>query len=71
MSFAVVLEGMTLVAFVVLLSGGREQRVNGWRVISLLAILVGSVQCAGMALIVCISFLYGVQALMIPTRANR
>jgi len=51
MSFAVVLEGMTLIAIVVLLAGGKEKRVNGWKVLCILATLVGLVQFAGMALI--------------------
>lgn len=52
MSFAVVMEGMTLVAYVVLLSGGKQKREQGWKVICGLLFLVGLLQCAGMALIV-------------------
>lgn len=52
MSFAVVMEGMTLVAYIVLLSGGKQKREQGWKVICGLLFLVGLLQCAGMALIV-------------------
>ena len=52
MSFAVVMEGMTLVAYIVLISGGKQKREQGWKVICGMLFLVGMLQCAGMALIV-------------------
>ena len=52
MSFAVVLEGMTLVAYIIILVGGRAQRESGWKVTSFLLFLTGCVQCAAMAIIV-------------------
>lgn len=52
MSFAVVIEGMTLVAFIVVLAGGKQKREQGWKVICGLLVLVALVQCAGMAIIV-------------------
>ncbi|KAI4186341.1 MAG: hypothetical protein LQ346_005705 [Caloplaca aetnensis] len=55
MSFAVVIEGMTLVAFIVVLAGGKQKREQGWKVICGLLVLVALVQCAGMAII---AFLY-------------
>lgn len=55
MSFAVVLEGMTLVTYVTLLLGGRQKRETGWKVLALFLLLAGLVQCAGMAII---AFLY-------------
>ena len=52
MSFAVVIEGMTLIAFVVVLGGGKQKREVGWKVVSGLLLLVGLIQCTGMALMV-------------------
>lgn len=52
MSFAVVIEGMTLVAFIVILGGGKQKREQGWKVIGGLLVLSASIQCAGMAIIV-------------------
>ncbi|KAL8993395.1 MAG: hypothetical protein Q9188_007340, partial [Gyalolechia gomerana] len=55
MSFAVVIEGMTLIAFIVILGGGKQKREQGWKVISGLLVLSALIQCAGMAII---AFLY-------------
>ncbi|KAL8653374.1 MAG: hypothetical protein Q9226_003877 [Calogaya cf. arnoldii] len=55
MSFAVVIEGMTLIAFIVVLAGGKQKREQGWTVVSGLLLLGGLIQCAGMAII---AFLY-------------
>lgn len=52
MSFAVVLEGMSVVAYVIILGGGKRLRENGWRVLSLLIILSAIVQAAGMSIVV-------------------
>ncbi|EGC45181.1 conserved hypothetical protein [Histoplasma capsulatum var. duboisii H88] len=51
MSFAVVLEGMTLMTYIVILTGGKQMRESGWRVLSLFLVLVALVQCASMALV--------------------
>ena len=52
MSFAVVLEGMTLIAYVVIMLGGKQKREQGWKVLSACLLAVGAVQCAGMGIIV-------------------
>lgn len=52
MSFAVVLEGMSIVAYIIVLGGGKRLRENGWRILSLLIILSAVVQAAGMSLVV-------------------
>lgn len=52
MSFAVVMEGMTLIAFMVMLAGGKQIRESGWKIMSGVLMLVGLVQCTSMALIV-------------------
>ncbi|KAI9671904.1 MAG: hypothetical protein M1817_003450 [Caeruleum heppii] len=52
MSFAVVLEGMTLVAYITILAGGRQKRETGWKVLSSLLLFIAVVQCAGVAIIV-------------------
>ncbi|KAM0800865.1 hypothetical protein BDR22DRAFT_880729 [Usnea florida] len=51
MSFTVVLEGMTLITYLVLLIGGKQKRESGWKVLAGLHFLCGSVECAGMAII--------------------
>lgn len=52
MSFAVVIEGMTFISFVVMIAGGKQKRESGWKILAGLLFLIGGVQCAGMALIV-------------------
>ena len=52
MSFAVVIEAMTVTAFVVLLSGGKQRRESGWSVLAILVCVAAAVQAAAMALIV-------------------
>ena len=55
MSFAVVMEGMTLVAYIVLIAGGKQKREQGWKIICGLLFLVGLLQCASMALVVSVA----------------
>ena len=52
MSFAVVIEGMTIAAFVILIVGGKQRREQGWGVMALLAVISALVQACAMALIV-------------------
>lgn len=52
MSFAVVIEGMTFLSFIVMIAGGKQKRESGWKILAGLLFLIGGVQCAGMALIV-------------------
>jgi hypothetical protein len=52
MSFAVVLEGMTLIAYLVVLAGGKQKRETGWRILTLFLVLIALVQCASMGLVV-------------------
>jgi hypothetical protein len=52
MSFAVVLEGMSIVAYLVILSGGKRLRENGWGVLSLLVLTSVVVQAASMSIVV-------------------
>ncbi|GAT19864.1 hypothetical protein RIB2604_00604470 [Aspergillus luchuensis] len=51
MSFAIVLEGMTVVAYLIVLSGGKRLRESGWKIVSLLIILSAAVQAASMSLV--------------------
>jgi hypothetical protein len=53
MSFAAVLELVTIVAYVVVLAGGKQKRESGWKVLSFLLVAVGLLQCASMAIVVC------------------
>lgn len=59
MSFAVVLEGMTLIAYLVIMLGGKQKREQGWKVLSGCLACVAAVQCAGMAIIVSGIFFLG------------
>jgi hypothetical protein len=52
MSFAVVLEGMSVVAYLIVLSGGKRLRESGWKVLSLLIVLSAIVQAASMSIVV-------------------
>jgi hypothetical protein len=54
MSFAVVLEGLGLVAYVIILSGGKQLRESGWGVLSLIIFLSALVQAASMAIMACL-----------------
>jgi hypothetical protein len=52
MTFAVVIEGMTIVAFAILISGGKQRREQGWGVMALFVALAAFIQVVAMALIV-------------------
>ena len=52
MSFAVVIEGMTLIAYIVILTGGVQKRRSGWKLLSGMLLLVGAVQVAVMSMVV-------------------
>lgn len=52
MSFAVVLQGISIVTYLVILSGGKRLRENGWSVLSLTVGLSAIVQAAGMSIVV-------------------
>ncbi|KAH7356799.1 hypothetical protein BKA65DRAFT_450622 [Rhexocercosporidium sp. MPI-PUGE-AT-0058] len=51
MSFAAVLELGTIVAYVIIIGGGKQKRETGWKVLGFMLMLVGIVQCAGMAIV--------------------
>jgi hypothetical protein len=51
MSFACVLSLATLVAFIVVILGGKQQRENGWVVLTSMLSLVGLIECACMAIV--------------------
>ncbi|KAH7407601.1 hypothetical protein BKA64DRAFT_424484 [Cadophora sp. MPI-SDFR-AT-0126] len=51
MSFAAVLELGTIVAYVIIIGGGKQKRETGWKVLAFMLMLVGIVQCAGMAIV--------------------
>ena len=52
MSFAVVLEGMSVVSYLIILSGGKRLRESGWRVLSLLVVLSAVVQAGSVSIVV-------------------
>lgn len=51
-SFAVVLQGISIVTYLVILSGGKRLRENGWSVLSLMVGLSAIVQAGGMSIVV-------------------
>ncbi|KAF9894526.1 hypothetical protein FE257_006411 [Aspergillus nanangensis] len=51
MSFAVVLQGMSLVTYLIVLSGGKRLRESGWKILSTLIILSAVVQAASMSIV--------------------
>jgi hypothetical protein len=53
LSFDVVVELCTLVAFVVIIAGGVQRRTLGWKIVCTLLLCSAFVQCAGMAIVVC------------------
>lgn len=53
-SFGVVVELCTLVSFVVIISGGVQRRAVGWQVAAGILAFSAVVQCAGMAIVVCL-----------------
>ncbi|TVY78416.1 hypothetical protein LSUE1_G003709 [Lachnellula suecica] len=51
MSFAAVFELVTIVAYCVVILGGKQKRETGWKVLAFMLMLVGIVQCASMAIV--------------------
>jgi hypothetical protein len=51
-TFAVVLQGISVVTYLVILTGGKRLRENGWSVLSLMVVLSAIVQAAGMSIVV-------------------
>lgn len=52
MSFAVVLEGISVVSYLIILSGGKRLRESGWKVLSLLIVLGAVVQAGSVSIVV-------------------
>ncbi|KAG9239660.1 hypothetical protein BJ875DRAFT_86409 [Amylocarpus encephaloides] len=51
MSFAAVLEMVTIIAYITIIGGGKQKRETGWKVLAFMLVLVGVVQCASMAIV--------------------
>lgn len=64
MSFAVVLQGMSIVTYMIILGGGKRLRESGWRVLSILIICSAIIQAASMSIVVS-------QPSLIPWRRTR
>ena len=56
MSFAIVIEGMTLIVYFIILAGGKQKRESGWKVLAGLHVIVAALQVAAMAIIVSLIF---------------
>ena len=52
MSFAVVMEGMTLIAYIVMMLGGKQKREQGWRILSGLHVIIAILLASSMSIIV-------------------
>jgi len=63
MSFSVIIELATIVAFIVIILGGKQTRDYGWKIVcSLLAVIVVA-QCASMSII---AYLYNTDERFFP-----
>jgi len=51
MSFTVLIELATVVAYIIIIFGGKQMRDYGWKVIISLLAIITLVQCAGMAIV--------------------
>ncbi|KAL4877449.1 hypothetical protein BJY04DRAFT_197978 [Aspergillus karnatakaensis] len=51
MSFAVVLQGMSVVTYLIILSGGKALRESGWKILSMLILISAAVQVGSMSLV--------------------
>lgn len=54
MNFGVIFELAVLVAYIVILFGGRGTREAGWKILSPLLLIVAAVQLVAMTLVVCL-----------------
>ena len=54
MEFSAIMELACVVAYIVILVGGRQAREEGWKVLSILLGLVAAGQMIAMALVVCL-----------------
>ena len=52
MSFAVVLQGLSIVSYLIIISGSKPLRESGWKALSLAIGLSAAVQAASMAIVV-------------------
>lgn len=52
MSLGVVVEGMTIAAFMILLLGGKQRREQGWAVLAIMVAIAAVVQAGSMSLTV-------------------
>ena len=75
MSFAIVIEGMTLIAYIIILAGGKQKRESGWKILAGLHVIVAALQIAAMAIIVSlmsdelswVTFLGGLRLMILST----
>ncbi|MDI1485198.1 MAG: hypothetical protein OHK93_000335 [Ramalina farinacea] len=51
MSFAVVMEGMTTIAYIVIMAGGKQKRESGWKVLTVLHAVVAVLLGASLSII--------------------
>lgn len=52
LSFAVVVEGMGVLAWIIVVSGGKRMRESGWRVLLVLVFLGFGVKVGGVGIVV-------------------
>lgn len=53
MNIAAVLEFATLIAYLVIIIGGRQKREVGWKILVVLLAVIGLIQCFAMSTVVC------------------
>lgn len=64
MNFAALLECVALVAFLVIMGGGRQKREQGWKVLVGLLVLIGLAQCFAMSTVVRILLVLGFRSMV-------
>jgi formate hydrogenlyase subunit 3/multisubunit Na+/H+ antiporter MnhD subunit len=52
MNLAAILEFVTIVTYIVVLASGKQKRQTGWKLLSIILLVTGMVQCAAMAIVV-------------------
>lgn len=52
MNIAAVLELATLIAYLVIIAGGKQKRESGWKILAFMLTLIGLIQCFAMSTVV-------------------
>lgn len=70
-SFGVVVELCTIVSLIIIMAGGVQRRAAGWQVAVGVLAFSATVQCAGMAIVVCSHHLHRLHSVTVCAHADR